>query len=187
MSEESLKKKTIKGVGWSAVDNVVSLGVAFIVGIILARLLTPDDYGLIGILTIFISVFNAIVDSGFKNALIRKQNAQDIDYCTVFYTNLVLSVFLALVLFICAKPIANFFERQELVAMTQVMSSIVIINAFTIVQRVRLTKSINFKSQAKITFSASLISGIIGIILAYNGFGVWSLVVQQISSRIFGI
>jgi len=184
MAEESLKKKTVKGVGWSAVDNVVSLGVTFVVGIVLARLLTPDDYGLIGILTIFISVFNALVNSGFSNALIRKHNAQNIDYCTVFYTNLVLSVFLALVLYLCAHPIADFFGRQELVAMTQVMSSIVIINAFAIVQRVRLTKALNFKTQAKITFTASVISGVIGIFFAYNGFGVWALVIQQISSRL---
>ena len=88
MPESSLKNKTIKGVGWSAVDNVAKVGVAFVVGIILARLLTPDDYGLIGILTIFISVFNAIVDSGFTNALIRKQQTENVDYCTAFYTNL---------------------------------------------------------------------------------------------------
>lgn len=185
MSEESLKRKTVKGVGWSAVDNVAHFGVTFVVGIVLARLLTPDDYGLIGILTIFISIFNAIVDSGFKNALIRKHNAQEIDFCTVFYTNLALSVFLAAALFFCARPIANFFGREELVDMTRVMSSIVVINAFAIVQNVRLTKRIDFKTQAKITFTASVLSGIIGIILAYHGFGVWSLVVQQISSRIF--
>ena len=185
MSEESLKKKTIKGVGWSAVDNVVSMGITFIVSIVLARLLTPDDYGLIGILTIFISVFNAIVDSGFKNALIRKKNAENIDYCTVFYTNLVLSVFLAFILYLCARPIANFFGREELVLMTQVMSSIVVINAFAIVQNVHLTRNINFKTHAKITFITSVVSGIIGIFFAYNGFGVWALVIQQITYRLF--
>lgn len=184
MSDGSLKKKTVLGVGWSVIDNIVSLGVTFVIGIVLARLLTPDDYGLIGILSIFIAVFNTIVDSGFRNALIRKQNAQDIDYSTVFYTNLILSGILALVLYLCAYPVAEFFGRHELVGMTQVMSSIIIINAFAIVQRVRLTKNLDFKSQAKITFIASVISGITGIILAYHGFGVWSLVVQQISAQL---
>ena len=105
MVEQSLKSKTVKGLGWSAADNIIKIGITFVVSIILARLLCPDEYGLIGILTIFISVFNFIVDSGFTNALIRKQNATEKDYSTVFYTNLVVSIFMALALFFCAKPI----------------------------------------------------------------------------------
>lgn len=184
MPEESLKKKTVIGVGWSAVENVSRLGVTFVVSIILARLLSPDEYGLIGILTIFISVFNAIVDSGFTNALIRKQDARDTDYCTVFYTNLVLSLVLAVTLFFCAKPISVFFERPELVLLTQVMSSVVVINALAIVQRARTTKAIDFKTQTKITFISSITSGIIGIAVAYMGYGVWALVCQQISNQL---
>lgn len=184
MPEESLKKKTVIGVGWSAVENVTRLGVTFVVSIILARLLSPDEYGLIGILTIFISVFNAIVDSGFTNALIRKQDARDTDYCTVFYTNLVLSLVLAVTLFFCAKPISVFFERPELVSLTQVMSSVVLINALAIVQRARTTKAIDFKTQTKITFISSITSGIIGIAVAYMGYGVWALVCQQISNQL---
>lgn len=183
MAEESLKNKTVKGMGWSAVENVTRMGVTFVVSIILARLLTPDEYGLIGILTIFIAIFNAIVDSGFTNALIRKQDATDTDYSTVFYTNLVLSVFLAATLFLCANPIAAFFERPELVSLTRVMSSVVVINALAIVQRARTTKAIDFKTQTKITFVASIASGAIGIAMAYKGFGVWALVGQQISNQ----
>lgn len=185
MAGESLKSKTVKGLGWSALDNVTKLGITFVVSIVLARLLSPDEYGLIGILTIFISIFNAIVDSGFTNALIRKKDATDTDYSTVFYTNLVLSVFMALALFLCAKPIASFFERPELVTLTQVMSSIVIINALSIVQKARTTKAIDFKTQTKVTFIASVTSGIIGITMAYMGFGVWALVGQQISVQVF--
>lgn len=185
MSEESLKSKTIKGMGWSALENVTRMGVTFVVSIILARLLSPEEYGLIGILTIFIALFNAIVDSGFTNALIRKQNATDTDYSTAFYTNLVLSVVLATVLFFCAKPIAVFFERSELVSLTQVMSSVVVINAFTIVQRARTTKAIDFKTLTKITFISSIGSGSIGIAMAYMQYGVWALVAQQISNQLF--
>lgn len=170
--------------GWSALENVTRLGVTFVVSIVLARLLSPEEYGLIGILTIFIAIFNAIVDSGFTNALIRKQNATDTDYSTVFYTNLVLSVVLAAVLFFCANPISVFFERPELVSLTQVMSSVVIINALSIVQRVKTTKAIDFKTQTKITFISSIGSGVIGIAMAYMGYGVWALVGQQISNQL---
>ena len=170
--------------GWSALENVTRLGVTFVVSIVLARLLSPEEYGLIGILTIFIAIFNAIVDSGFTNALIRKQDATDTDYSTVFYTNLVLSVILAAVLFFCAKPISVFFERPELVSLTQVMSSVVIINALSIVQRVRTTKAIDFKTQTKITFISSIGSGVIGIAMAYLGYGVWALVGQQVSNQL---
>ena len=181
---QSLRDKTVKGMGWSALENVTRLGVTFVVSIVLARLLSPEEYGLIGILTIFIAIFNAIVDSGFTNALIRKQDATDTDYSTVFYTNLVLSVVLAAVLFFCAKPISDFFERPELVLLTQVMSSVVIINALSIVQRVRTTKAIDFKTQTKITFISSIGSGVIGIAMAYLGNGVWALVGQQISNQL---
>lgn len=183
MSEPSLKQKTVKGMGWSAIDQVSRMGISFVVGIVLARLLSPDEYGLIGILAIFISIFTFICDSGFSNALIRKKTIQEIDYYTVFYINLALSFFLALILFVCAPLIAHFFERPELVSLTQVMSVIIIINALAIVQRVRLTKAVDFKTQTKITVSASIISGAIGIGLAYVGCGVWALVAQQISAQ----
>lgn len=184
MAEGSLKDKTVKGVGWSALENVTRMGITFVVSIVLARLLTPDEYGLIGILMIFIALFNAVVDSGFTNALIRKKNATDADYSTVFITNLVLSAFLAVTLFFCAKPIATFFERPELVSLTKVMSCVVIINALAIVQRARTTKAIDFKTQTKITFISSIGSGTIGIIMAYMGYGVWALVGQQISNQL---
>ena len=185
MSNESLKNKTIKGFGWSAVENVSKMGASLVVGIILARLLSPEEYGLLGILTIFIAIFNAIVDSGFTNALIRKQDATEIDYCTVFYTNLVLSVILAAVFYCLAKPISLFFGRPELVLLTKAMSSLVIINALAIVQRARTTKAIDFKTHTKISIISSISSGVIGILMAYKGYGVWSLVTQQISNQLF--
>lgn len=181
---ESLKNKTVKGMGWSALENVTRMGITFVVSIILARLLSPEEYGLIGILTIFISIFNAIVDSGFTSALIRKQDSNDIDYSTVFYTNLIISVILATILFCCAKPISLFFKRPELISLTQVMSSVVIINALSLVQRARTTKSIDFKTQTKITFISSVASGMIGIAMAFMEYGVWALVGQQISNQL---
>ena len=183
MPEKSLKQKAVKGVAWTAMDSIAQYGIHFFVGLILARLLAPSDYGLIGIMAIFINLFNAIVDSGFTNALIRKKNANDRDYCTVFYINLVLSVILSVLFFNSAKFIAIFFNRIELYEITQAMSIIVIVNAFSIVQRARLTKALEFKIQTKISVFSSVISGIIGIIFAYSGYGVWALVVQQLIAR----
>ena len=182
MSE--LKQKTVKGVSWSIVDNISNQGITFLVGLVLARLLTPDEYGLIGIISIFIMVFNSIVDSGFSNALIRKNNISDTDYNTVFVVNMVISVILFAVLFFLSPTIATFFERPQLESLTQVMGFIVIINAFAIIQRTILIKNIDFKTQTIISFVSSVLSGIIGIGLAFCGYGVWSLVWQQISRQL---
>lgn len=181
---ESLKRKTVKGTVWSSLDAFLGQGITFLVGLVLARLLSPEEYGLIAIITIFISVFNSIVDSGFSNALIRKQNATEADYNTVFYTNLSISVILFFVLFFGAPLIADFFARPQLTSLTKAMSSIVIINAFAIVQNIRLTKNIDFKTKTKVSLIASLASGAIGIAMAFGGFGVWSLVAQQISKQL---
>lgn len=182
MAEQSLKDKTVKGTAWTALESVLRYGVSFVVGIILARLLSPDEYGLIGILTIFIAIFEIIIDGGFINALIRKQDAEEIDYTTVFWTNLVLSVLMAGILFSSSELIARFFNREELVSLMRGMCWIVIINALSLVQKARLTKALDFKTQTKVTFVAAVLSGAIGIWMAYTGFGVWSLVAQQLSN-----
>ncbi len=181
---ESLTRKTIKGTSWSFLDNIANQGITFLVGLVLARLLTPDDYGLIGIITIFISVFNSIVDSGFSSALVRKNDATDTDYNTVFVSNMAVSIVLCLVLYFTAPFIAGFFERPQLDALLKVMSCIVIINAFAIIQRTLLVKRIDFKTQTKISLISSISSGIIGIVMALKGMGVWSLVGQQISRQL---
>lgn len=178
---QSLKQKTVKGVGWSFADNIANQGVTFLVSLVLARLITPEEYGLIGIITIFIAVFNSIVDSGFSNALIRKNDIKEIDYSTVFITNMVLSVLLFILFFFLAEPIADFFSQPLLKPLTKVMGSIVIINAFAIVQRTILTKNIDFKTQTKASVISSVASGVIGIAMAFMGYGVWSLVGQQLS------
>lgn len=182
MAEQSLKDKTVKGTVWTALESVLRYGVSFVVGIILARLLSPDDYGLIGILTIFIAIFEIIIDGGFVNALIRKQNAKEIDYTTVFWTNLILSVVMGGLLFASSGLIAKFFEREELVSLMRGMCWIVVINALSLVQKARLTKALDFKTQTKVTIVAAVLSGVLGIWMAYTGYGVWALVVQQLSN-----
>lgn len=183
MAEQSLKDKTVKGVGWSAIDNIAHFGVTFIVSIVLARLLTPDDYGLIGIIAIFTAVCQTLINAGFTTALIRKIDATDDDYNTVFIVNFVLSLLLYVVIFIFSPFIAEFFDRHELVPLTRVSTISLVIVALSLVQQTRLTKCIDFKTQTKITFAASISSGVIGIAMAFLGFGVWSLVAQQLSSQ----
>lgn len=183
MAEESLKNKTVKGASWSFIDSIAGQGITFLVGLVLARLLTPEEYGLIGIITIFIAVFNSIVDSGFSNALIRKNDAKDIDYNTVFITNLVLSIVLFGVLYLSAPAIGNFFNQAQLVPLLRVMGIIVIINAFAIIQRTILVKKVDFKTQTKVSLISSISSGFVGIGMAVSGLGVWSLVGQQISRQ----
>lgn len=180
---ESVKNKAIKGAGWSFADNIMNQGITFLVGLVLARLLTPEEYGLIGIILIFIALFNSIVDSGFSNALIRKNDAKDIDFNTVFITNMVLSIVLFFVLFFSAPAIARFFNQPQLIPLTRVMGSVVIINAFAIIQRTILVKKVDFKTQTKVSLIASVMSGVIGIAMAVAGYGVWSLVGQQISRQ----
>ena len=183
MAEESLKNKTVKGASWSFIDNIVGQGITFLVGLVLARLLSPAEYGLIGIITIFIAVFNSIVDSGFSNALIRKNDAKDLDYNTVFISNLVLSVVLFGILYISAPAISSFFNQSQLIPLLRVMGIIVIINAFAIIQRTFLVKKVDFKTQTKVSLISSISSGFIGIGMAVSDLGVWSLVGQQISRQ----
>lgn len=184
MAEQSLKSKTIKGTIWSAVDNLTQYGVTFIVSIVLARLLNPDDYGLIGIITIFTTVCTAIINGGFSNALVRKKEPTENDYSTAFIVNLGLSILLYSIVFTCSPLIARFFGKEELVSLTRVSSLIMIAGAFGIVQQTRLTKRIDFKTQTKITLIASITSGTIGIVMAALGFGVWALVAQGLSAQI---
>ena len=184
MTEQGLKEKTVRGVGWSAVDSVLGHGITFLVGLVLARLLSPSEYGLIGIVTIFITVFNASIDSGVAQAVIRKKDANNDDYNTMFITNMVLSVIMFLVLFLCAPAIASFFKRPELVVLTRVMGVVMIINALSITQNTVLTKRIDFKTKTKASLISAVLSGIVGIGMAFMGYGVWALVGQQITKQL---
>lgn len=181
MAEQSLKDKTIKGVAWSGIDNVAQYFVSFLVSIVLARLLSPEDYGLIGITTIFIAICSTLINGGFNAALIRKKDATEDDYCTAFFVNMGLSLFLYVIIFFSAPLIAEFFNREELVNLTRVTSLGMIIGALSLVQQARLTKRIDFKSQTKITLVASGLSGFVGVVLAFCGFGVWALVAQNLT------
>lgn len=184
MAQQSLKNKAVTGVGWSATDAFLSQGVTFIVGIVLARLLTPEEYGLIGIITIFTTVLGGFVDSGFSNSLIRKKEVSNDDYNTMFITNMVMSILMFVVLFCCAPLISRFFDRPELTVLTRVMGFLLILQALSIVQNTILTKRIDFKTKTKASVISAVLSGIIGIVMAFMGCGVWSLVGQKLSNQL---
>lgn len=177
----SLKNKTINGLKWNAIEQVSVQGIRFVLGIILARLLLPEAYGITGLIAVFMAVSQTFIDSGFGNALIQKKDRSDVDYATVFYFNLVVSVICWIGLTFARNWFASFFNEPLLAQITPVIGVNLIFNALVLVQRTRLTVELNFKIQAKATFLSTLISGIFGIVLAYNGFGVWSLVYQSVS------
>ena len=184
MSQESLKSKTIKGTAWSAADAFLGQGVTFLVGIVLARMLSPDEYGLIGICLIFNTVLSGIVDSGFSNALIRKKNCTDVDYNTMFVTNLTISIVLYALLFVSSPLVSQFFNRYELTSLIRVTGLVLLANALSITQITILTKRIDFKTKTKASLVSAIASGIIGIAMAFMGFGVWVLVGQILSKQI---
>lgn len=178
--EESLKNKTVKGIVWSSVERFSVQGIQFLVMIVMARLLTPKDYGLVGMVAIFIAVAQSLVDSGFSQALIRKQNRTETDNSTIFYFNIVVGILLYLVLFAIAPLVAIFYDSPELTALMRVVCLSVVFNSFVVVQRALLTVNIDFKTQAKASLTAAVVSGVIGIGMAYSGFSYWSIVAQQL-------
>lgn len=182
--EESLKSKTVKGVSWSMIETLSSYTVRFVIGIVLARLLTPNDYGLIGMITIFLSISDTFVNAGFGQAFIQKKNATKEDANTVFAINFVLGVALYVLFWFLAPVIARFFNQPILTTLVRVLFVIIIINSLNIIQNSMIRKELQFKKRAILTVSSTIVSGVIGIVCAYKGLGVWSLVIQQITNKV---
>lgn len=176
----SLGKKMFHGVVWSALERVSIQAVQFILGIILARILTPREYGIIGILLVFIAVSNVFIDSGFAKALIQKQNRTKDDKSTVFFFNVSVSLFCYLCLWFLAPLVANYYELEILKDLLRVMSLVLITNSLFALHATLLTIDLNFKTLAKINFIAVMVSGLIAIYLALEGFGVWALAWQTL-------
>ena len=179
----SLRQKTVSGLSWSFIDSISGQGIQFIVGIILARMLTPREFGLIGMITIFIAVSESFINSGFSSALIRKKECTQADYSTVFFYNLTAGAIFFTILLFSAPAISGFFKEPELKPIIQVLGAVLIIDSATIIQRTILTKQINFKLQTRISVIAALGSGVMAIGMAYSGFGVWSLVAQRLCKQ----
>ncbi len=176
-----MKQTLVSGVFWSAIDRFAVVALQVVFEILLARMLLPDDYGLIGMVIVFIAIAQVFVDGGFLNALIQKKDRTETDYSTVFFTSIAIAVLVYLILFLCAPLISQFYEVPELTLIVRLLGLNILFNSVAIVYRAKLSVSMDFKSQARFSIISVILSGIVGIMLAANGWGVWSLVVQMVS------
>lgn len=175
-----LASKTKKGLQWSALERFLTQGIQLAITLYLARLLGPTAFGLVGMLAVFIAIANVFVDSGFTSALIRKTDRTESDLVTAFYYNIAMAGLCYFALYISAPFIADFYQQAELQTLLRILGLAVLINAFTLIPRVKLNVAMDFKTQAKISVLSVLISGPTAIILAINGYGVWALVTQTL-------
>lgn len=179
-----IRNQTIYGLKWSALERISVQGVQFLIGIILARLLPPSDFGVIAMLTIFLAISQTIIDGGFSNALIRKVDRSGADYSTVFIFNIVLGFLLCLIVIWVAPYIAAFYEMPQLANIMKVLALTLLFNSFSVVFYAILTINVDFRSIAIANFVSAMVSGVIGILMAYHGWGVWSLVYQSVSRSV---
>lgn len=181
---QSLKDKTVKGVVWSSIDRFTSQGISFVFSLLIARMLMPSDYGVIAMLGIFMAVSGCFIDSGFSTALVRKIDRTETDFSTVFYFNNVVAILFYGLLWLASPIIADFYDLPLLEDVTKVVGLNLVIGALGGIQNAKLSIAIDFKTRAKISVITTLFTGIVGLYLAYCGYGVWALVFQALSSNI---
>jgi O-antigen/teichoic acid export membrane protein len=183
----SVKQETFRGVKWSAFEKFAVQGIQFFIGIILARLLSPSDYGVIGMHGIFLAVSQTFIDSGFSSALIKKIDRTEDDYCTAFYFNIAIAVVCYSILFAIAPWVGDFFHTPILCPVLRIQSLSLIINSLMAVQITKLTIDINFKALSIRSILSVVVSGVIAIILAFIGWGVWALVAQSLIACVINL
>lgn len=176
--------RTTKGIAWAAIDKIGVVLLQFFINLVLARLLTPNDFGCVGMILIFVAVSQTIIDAGFGAALIQKVNTTPTDYSTIFYWNIIFSAAIYIGIFIAAPWVADFFRIAPLCDLLRVLGTVIIINAFTLVQRTILRKALNFKAIAIIDIISYSFSAIIATYMAYRNYGAWSIVGMQISNAL---
>lgn len=187
MVEENIKQKTISAMIWSTLGKLGTLGISFVSNIVLARLLMPEDFGCIGMLQIFIAISDILITGGFGAALVQKKNPTHIDYTSVFYWNLISSLLMWILIYLCSPYIAAFYTMPLLCDILRIQSLSLIINSFTIVQSNQLVKELRFKELSLRNVFASLVGTIVAIIMASLGYGVWSLVYSTLISSIASV
>lgn len=181
----SLQNKTISGIIWSFLEQIGKRGITGIVTLVLAAFLAPEDFGLVAMISVFIEISGTIMESGFREALIRKKDAQQTDFCTAFYTNIALGLFAYFILFETAPYISEFYNEPRLTLLIRVVGIVIIIQSFQVIQIASLSKKLDFKTQLMASIPGALISGVIAILLAYLGAGVWALIAQIVLSVFF--
>lgn len=179
-----LKQKTVKGLAWSSINSFTNRGVEFLLLIFMARLLSPKEYGIIGLTAIFMTIASVFVDGGFANALIRKKNTTEDDFSTVFIFNNIISILCYAIIFFIAPSVSEFYNEPVLCVVLRVIGLNLIVMGFSSVQSTILTINLNFKKKAKISVSQNILAGIVGLFFAWRGFGVWALVIQSLTSSL---
>lgn len=182
---DNLKKETLKALFWSSLERFGSQFIQFAISIAMARLLSPEDFGLIAMLYIFINLSNTLINSGFGQALVQKREANYTDECSIFYFNIIVALFTIIILFFCAPFIADFYNQPKLIQMSRVLSLTLLFNSLGLVQRTLLTKNLEFKIQLKVSLLSICLSAILCIPMALNGYGVWSLVALFLCNDFF--
>ena len=180
----SLKNNILYGLFWKMIERIGVQGIQFIVQVILARLLLPEEYGTVALITIFITVSNIFIQGGFGSALIQKKKVDNKDYSSVFYFNIIISIILYLVLFLLSPIVADFYNVDILKGLLRVQAFTLIIGSFGIIQNVIIQRNMDFKKLSYISFASIIIQGVVGISMAYSGFGVWSLVFSNLTSTL---
>lgn len=179
--------RTKQGVVWAAIDKFGIVLLQFIINLVLARLLTPNDFGLVGMIIIFITVSQVLIDGGFSTALIQRINPSQVDYSTIFYWNILFSTILYWAIYLLAPSIATFLNLDQLAELLRVLGIIIVINAFSFVQRTVLRKSLDFKRIAIVDIVAYSTSSCIAIWMAHNNYGAWSLVGMQLTTALISV
>ena len=179
---DNIRKKVFSGFIWRFMERIGAQGVGFVVSLFLARLLTPEDYGQVALVTVFITILNTFALSGIGTSLIQKKDTDDLDYSTVFHFNIVFSLFIYVILFLCAPLIGKFYSDSSLILLVRVLGISIIISGANNVQRSYVSKTMQFKRFFFSTLIGTLISGAVGVAMAYKGFGTWAIVGQQLSN-----
>lgn len=184
MTENNIKNKTVSGLIWRFLERCGAQGVNFVVSIILARLLAPELYGTIALITVFTAILEIFVDSGMGNALIQKKDADDVDFSSVFYFNMIMCAVLYAGMFIAAPLIAEFYNDAELTPLVRVMSLVLIISGLKNVQQAYVSRTMQFKRFFFATLGGTIVAAIVGIWMAYAGYGVWALIAQNLVNKV---
>lgn len=177
---DELRKKTLLGSFWMMIERFGYLTIQFVSNLVLARLLSPDDFGVIGILMVFITLSNVFIDSGFSASLIQKKEISETDKSTVFYINLSLASVVYIILFFTSPWIADFFHNESITSLLRMLGIVLLIDSFCAIQNTLLSRDMNFKLLTKIKLVAIILAASVAICLAYAGWGIWSLIVQYL-------
>lgn len=179
--------RVVKGIFWSGIERFSSQGIQFVISVIISRILLPREYGLIAMLSIFISLGQTFIDGGFGQALIQKRNRTEIDYSTAFFTNLGVSIGAYILLFVGAPLIADFYNEPELCVLARFVGLNFIVSSFMVVQNAIISIRLDFRTLTISSLIAVIVSGITGVVLAINGLGVWALAIQALLSNVIRV